>query len=65
MPVQGNTIRLTDNEICTSNGTFARDVLEGLIRTPKSLPCKYFYDMAKALTAFAPESLKLEIIRAP
>jgi L-histidine Nalpha-methyltransferase len=44
MPVQGNTIRLTDNEICISNGTFARDVLEGLTRTPKSLPCKYFYD---------------------
>jgi L-histidine Nalpha-methyltransferase len=44
MPAQGRTIRLTDNEICTDNETFARDVLEGLTQTPKSLPCKYFYD---------------------
>ena len=35
---------LTDNEICTDDGAFARDVIEGLTQTPKSLPCKYFYD---------------------
>ena len=44
MPAQGRTLRLADNEICSDDGAFARDVLEGLTRKPKSLPCRYFYD---------------------
>ena len=44
MPAQGRMLRLTETEICTGNRTFARDVLEGLTRAAKSLPCRYFYD---------------------
>ena len=31
-------------ELLACHETFAQDVLEGLSRAPKSLPCKYFYD---------------------
>jgi dimethylhistidine N-methyltransferase len=44
MPAQDRMLRQMDKEISTGNGGFARDVLEGLTRTPKSLPSKYFYD---------------------
>lgn len=40
---------MTDTEpsLCPDRGRgrFARDVIEGLTRSPRSLPCKYFYDL--------------------
>jgi dimethylhistidine N-methyltransferase len=39
---------MTDTSACperAQRGRFARDVIDGLKRTPKSLPCKYFYDL--------------------
>jgi len=44
MPAQSRVLRSVDKEICPGDETFARDVIEGLTRAPKSLPCKYFYD---------------------
>jgi len=39
---------MTDTSACPERalrGRFARDVIDGLKRTPQSLPCKYFYDL--------------------
>ena len=44
MSSQSRMPRLAEKEIHPGDETFARDVLEGLARTPKSLPSKYFYD---------------------
>jgi L-histidine Nalpha-methyltransferase len=38
MPQSGN------RELVAGYGNFGQDVLQGLSRKPKSLPCKYFYD---------------------
>jgi L-histidine Nalpha-methyltransferase len=38
MPQSGN------KELVAGYGNFGQDVLQGLARKPKSLPCKYFYD---------------------
>ncbi|MHC4446633.1 MAG: L-histidine N(alpha)-methyltransferase [Planctomycetota bacterium] len=34
----------TVSDLSAESGVFLRDVLKGLGRTPKQLPCKYFYD---------------------
>ena len=44
MSAQSRVLRVADKGIYPGDETFARDVLEGLTRAPKSLPCKYFYD---------------------
>jgi L-histidine Nalpha-methyltransferase len=44
MSTQSRVLRAVDKEIYPGDETFARDVIDGLTRTPKSLPSKYFYD---------------------
>jgi dimethylhistidine N-methyltransferase len=55
----------------TTDSGFARDVLRGLQQTPKSLPCKYFYDAVGVelfdriceLEAYYPTRTELGIMR--
>jgi L-histidine Nalpha-methyltransferase len=44
MPLPIKILHSGNKELYPVHGAFGQDVRQGLSRTPKSLPCKYFYD---------------------